>query len=153
MEHNYKILGVPFGSTVGEIKRSYRQLAKHYHPDNKETGSASKFRLLNDAYNAILDSKPPAQRVEKAAPIVKKKDLERYIGRNRIFRILYDNKDGYTIQYPNKTITEDTVFHFMLEGLVTFDVFMDDELILPQILTVKRQNQNDLMIKIVEGYE
>ena len=35
----YEVLGVAKTASQDEIKKAYRQLAKKYHPDNKETGA------------------------------------------------------------------------------------------------------------------
>ena len=52
----YKILGVDKKSTEDEIKKSYKKLAKKYHPDiNKEKGSEKKFKDLSEAYEVLGD--------------------------------------------------------------------------------------------------
>lgn len=148
MQHDYQILNISVGSTVSEIKRAYRDLAKHYHPDNQDTGSEEAFKVLNSAYARIIESKPPSQRIEKATPKV---DLNKYKDRNRIFRVLDSHKGklNHKIYYPNPEITEDTVFHFMY-GMDTFDVFVDQELKLPQMLTI-RYIDKELHITILES--
>ncbi|MBW2065190.1 MAG: J domain-containing protein [Deltaproteobacteria bacterium] len=52
----YEILGVPRNATQDEIQRSYRKLARKYHPDiNKEPGAEEKFKEINEAYEALKD--------------------------------------------------------------------------------------------------
>lgn len=47
----YSILSLPRNSTLEEIKRMYRQLAKKYHPDVcKDAGAHERFVLINEAY-------------------------------------------------------------------------------------------------------
>lgn len=58
MKNFYKILNIPETSTPDEIKKAYRNLAKMYHPDNKETGDAEKFREINEAYENLINPKP-----------------------------------------------------------------------------------------------
>jgi molecular chaperone DnaJ len=55
----YKALGVPKGATAEEIKKSYRKLARKYHPDANKGDSASeeKFKEISEAYNVLSDTK------------------------------------------------------------------------------------------------
>lgn len=51
----YDILGVAKNSSVKDIKKSYYQLAKKYHPDtNKDTDSSKKFQEVSEAYEVKL---------------------------------------------------------------------------------------------------
>jgi curved DNA-binding protein len=54
----YEILGVPRTASADEIKKSFRKLARVYHPDvakNKVAGEA-KFKELNEAYEVLSDA-------------------------------------------------------------------------------------------------
>ena len=52
----YEILGVNKDATDEEIKRSFRKLAKKYHPDvNKEEGAEEKFKEIGEAYAILSD--------------------------------------------------------------------------------------------------
>jgi molecular chaperone DnaJ len=57
MKDFYKILGVPEGATVEQVKKAYRSLAKKYHPDanpnNKQ--AENKFKEINEAYEVLSD--------------------------------------------------------------------------------------------------
>jgi molecular chaperone DnaJ len=55
----YKVLGVPKSAGADEIKKSYRTLARKYHPDaNKGDASAEeKFKEISEAYNVLSDEK------------------------------------------------------------------------------------------------
>jgi molecular chaperone DnaJ len=58
----YDILGISKNASVDEIKRSYRKLARQYHPDvNKEPGAAEKFKELNQAYQVLSDPNKRSQ--------------------------------------------------------------------------------------------
>ena len=55
----YKVLGVPKTATADEIKKSYRKLARKYHPDaNKgDAKSEERFKEISEAYNVLSDAK------------------------------------------------------------------------------------------------
>ncbi len=52
----YEVLGVTKSSSSEEIKKSYRQLAKKYHPDVcKEANAEEKFKEVQEAYDVLSD--------------------------------------------------------------------------------------------------
>lgn len=51
----YEILGINRDATEEEIKKAFRQQARKYHPDNKETGNEEKFKSINEAYEILSD--------------------------------------------------------------------------------------------------
>jgi curved DNA-binding protein len=52
----YKILGVARTATAEDIKKSYRRLARKYHPDvSKEKDAEEKFKELQEAYEVLKD--------------------------------------------------------------------------------------------------
>jgi curved DNA-binding protein len=52
----YKILGVARTATADEIKKSYRRLARKFHPDvSKEKDAEQKFKELQEAYEVLKD--------------------------------------------------------------------------------------------------
>src|ERR1700743_3749727 len=55
----YKALGVPKTATAAEIKKSYRELARKWHPDaNKgSTDAEDRFKEITEAYNVLSDEK------------------------------------------------------------------------------------------------
>lgn len=58
----YKILGVSKTATQDEIKKSYRKLAKKYHPDsNKDKEAENKFKEISEAYNVLVDKDKKAK--------------------------------------------------------------------------------------------
>ncbi|MBI4118424.1 MAG: DnaJ domain-containing protein [Parcubacteria group bacterium] len=57
----YQVLGVSKGATKENIKKAYHQLARKFHPDNKETGDESKFKEISEAYYTLSDDKRRAE--------------------------------------------------------------------------------------------
>jgi curved DNA-binding protein CbpA len=53
----YAILEVSPSATQSEIKRSYRRLARKYHPDLNQQARDQHIKLLNEAYKILSD--PP----------------------------------------------------------------------------------------------
>ena len=52
----YQTLGVAKDATQDEIKRSYRKLARKYHPDvSKETDAEERFKEVGEAYEVLKD--------------------------------------------------------------------------------------------------
>ena len=62
-EDYYGILGVPPDADRKVIQRTFRQLARKYHPDvnpgNKE--AEEKFKAINEAYEVLSDAEKSAQ--------------------------------------------------------------------------------------------
>lgn len=54
----YATLNVPRTASADEIKRSYRKLARKFHPDvSKETNAEEKFKAVQEAYEVLKDPK------------------------------------------------------------------------------------------------
>ncbi|MDZ4729437.1 MAG: DnaJ C-terminal domain-containing protein [Xanthomonadales bacterium] len=52
----YKIMGVAKDASQDEIKRSYRKLARKYHPDvSKQADAEERFKELGEAYEVLKD--------------------------------------------------------------------------------------------------
>jgi curved DNA-binding protein CbpA len=49
----YEVLQVSASAELETIHRVYRLLAQRFHPDNKDTGNPSRFRLITEAYTAL----------------------------------------------------------------------------------------------------
>jgi len=52
----YKTLGVPREASHDEIRKTFRKLARKYHPDtNSEKGAEEKFKEVSEAYETLSD--------------------------------------------------------------------------------------------------
>ena len=52
----YEVMGVSRDATQDEIKRSYRKLARKYHPDvSKASDAEERFKALGEAYEVLKD--------------------------------------------------------------------------------------------------
>jgi molecular chaperone DnaJ len=52
----YDILGVPRGSSDGEIKKAFRRLAQQWHPDiSTDPNADDRFKEVNEAYQVLSD--------------------------------------------------------------------------------------------------
>ncbi|MDB6023689.1 MAG: Chaperone protein DnaJ [Pedosphaera sp.] len=53
----YEVLGVPRAASADDIKKSFRKLARQYHPDVAKTkkGAEEKFKEVNEAYEVLSD--------------------------------------------------------------------------------------------------
>jgi curved DNA-binding protein CbpA len=55
MENYYSILGISEGASTGDIKKAFREQAKHIHPDIAGSGASEEMRKLLDAYEVLTD--------------------------------------------------------------------------------------------------
>ena len=57
----YELLQISPNAEPETIHRVYRLLAQRFHPDNRETGDALRFRVIHDAYSVLSDAEKRAQ--------------------------------------------------------------------------------------------
>lgn len=57
----YEVLQISSNADPDMVHRVYRLLAQRFHPDNQETGSASRFRVIHEAYTVLSDPEKRAQ--------------------------------------------------------------------------------------------
>jgi curved DNA-binding protein CbpA len=77
MQDYYKILEVSPTATSGEIKRSYRRLARLYHPDLNQKALDSHIKRLNEAYEVLRDPVKRAVYDERRAEAALRAKLRR----------------------------------------------------------------------------
>lgn len=86
----YETLKVSPSSTHEEIKKSYRKLAKEYHPDING-GDDSKFKKLAEAYDVLGD--PDSRRKYDFKNSNSNNSQERF---NRAWRSAFNNSDSFS---------------------------------------------------------
>lgn len=81
----YKILGVTEKSTEAEIKKSFRSLAKQYHPDANPGNKASeeKFKEISEAYEVLTDKDKRAKYEQVKDAQNHGYDFSQYAGKGR----------------------------------------------------------------------
>lgn len=57
----YETLQISPNADPDTIQRVFRMLAQRYHPDNKDTGNADRFRALHEAYSVLSVPEKRAQ--------------------------------------------------------------------------------------------
>ena len=55
----YKVLGVKKDASPADIKKSFRKLAKQYHPDSNkgDAGAEARFKEVSEANDVLSDAK------------------------------------------------------------------------------------------------
>lgn len=54
-ENCYDVLNVTRDSTRQEVSKNYRQNARKFHPDNRDTGDEEMFKKIANAYEILKD--------------------------------------------------------------------------------------------------
>jgi molecular chaperone DnaJ len=59
----YKVLGVDKSATDADLKKTYRKLARKYHPDSNpgDAAAESKFKEISEAYSVLSDKEQRAE--------------------------------------------------------------------------------------------
>lgn len=100
----YAILGLTEGVTPEEIRKAYRKLALHYHPDRNrgEPGAEERFKAISEAYAVLIDPEKRRQydlslRVGVGATTGAPAGRGVYSNQEDILRDLLHNRDAAVI--------------------------------------------------------
>eukprot|EP01063_Lacrimia_lanifica_P014260 TRINITY_DN20895_c0_g1_i1.p1 TRINITY_DN20895_c0_g1~~TRINITY_DN20895_c0_g1_i1.p1 ORF type:complete len:396 (+),score=135.47 TRINITY_DN20895_c0_g1_i1:75-1190(+) len=102
----YKMLGIPAQATLKQAAKSYRVLAKQYHPD-AQGGSVAKMAEVNEAYNKvkqIIKEGGPARSATAAAAGFSVKEETVKVKRHR------NDRKGRNGAGTSETPVEETIF-------------------------------------------
>lgn len=86
----YEVLNVPPSATTEDIKSSYRELVKKYHPDVAAQPSQDRFRLITEAYTVLRNKDTRVKYDLLKAP---KDDIVAILSKKR-------DKDGLDVEKP-----------------------------------------------------
>lgn len=76
LKRAYEVLGIPFSAPAPSIKKSYRRIAKRWHPDLYPSGTPSHIeatrmmKLINEAYS-LVEHAPLRNHIETYPPSLK----------------------------------------------------------------------------------
>jgi curved DNA-binding protein CbpA len=128
----YKILDIETDATIEEIKKNYIDLAKKYHPDQKN-GNTDLFQMVSKAYEVLSNKET---RKEYDLYFLKKSFIE--LQEDSFFSMKDQFKDFLTVNDNKKKMTKDEL------DKIYDDVFKDREDFKEKILdtndTTKRIN-------------
>jgi DnaJ-class molecular chaperone len=59
----YRVLGLPFGASIEQVRKAYREYAKHFHPDKHQNSVffTERFKEIQRAYEVLTDSETRIQ--------------------------------------------------------------------------------------------
>jgi molecular chaperone DnaJ len=102
----YRILGVTPTSTMEEVRRRFRLLARQHHPDHNpdDPGAAARFRLVVDAFEAIRAARSRARSRAKAKARSRKHTAQyrqpRFTGKEHLFEEFFGiSADGSPLSW------------------------------------------------------
>lgn len=141
----YAILGVSQGANFLEIKKSYRKLAKKYHPDkNKSPLAEETIKRINEAFEILSDRRKRKQYDLEASDIYDAKD---YYEENEVNLSDQMPRNSYDFTKPESksnlgydNLLLDTIksrFHILIEPSLCL-AFGGCETIAPKVFVVDK---------------
>jgi molecular chaperone DnaJ len=145
----YAILGVSQDANFQEIKKSYRKLAKKYHPDrNKSAHAEETIKKINEAFETLSDRRKRKQYDRESSNIFDQKDSnneekeeslsdQKQMNSHKFAKLESENNLGYD------NLLLDTVrsrFHILIEPSLCL-AFGGCESIAPKVFVVDKNKR------------
>ena len=152
----YVILGVSQDANFQEIKKSYRKLAKKYHPDrNKSAHAEETIKKINEAFETLSDRRKRKQYDRESSNIFDQKDSnneekeeslsdQKQMNSHKFAKLESENNLGYD------NLLLDTVrsrFHILIEPSLCL-AFGGCESIAPKVFVVDKSKHINPKAKV-----
>ncbi len=142
----YAILGIPEDASFQEIRKSYRKLAKKYHPDrNKSSHAEETIKKINEAFEILSDKRKRKQYDLESSNIFDLKDSNNEEKEENLSNLKQTNSHKFAntesknnVGYDNLLL--DTIrsrFHILIEPSLCL-AFGGCESIAPKVFVVDK---------------
>jgi curved DNA-binding protein CbpA len=142
----YAILGIPEDASFQEIRKSYRKLAKKYHPDrNKSSHAEETIKKINEAFEILSDKRKRKQHDLESSNIFDLKDSNNEEKEQNLSNLKQTNSHKFAntesknnVGYDNYLL--DTIrsrFHILIEPSLCL-AFGGCESIAPKVFVVDK---------------
>ncbi len=142
----YAILGIPEDASFQEIRKSYRKLAKKYHPDrNKSSHAEETIKKINEAFEILSDKRKRKQYDLETSNIFDLKDSNNEEKEQNLSNLKQTNshkfantESKHNVGYDNLLL--DTIrcrFHILIEPSLCL-AFGGCESIAPKVFVVDK---------------
>ena len=133
MQHSnpihYSNLNVDQYSSFDDIKASYRNLVKKYHPDLNKSGEEN-FKKINNSYHWLLKN----HKQNLAVPFKPRNLDDRKF--EKLYRVISVSKGSASITLPKYNYEYDIKFYILTEDGFEFTLTLDKNITLPRVFEI-----------------